>query len=271
MARFDAGEHGVHLRVGRLDDKLYIDLADDQWRAVEIGLNGWRIVADPPLRFRRSAGMRPLPLPKRGGSIDDLRPFLHISSEADFVLSAEWMLAALRDHGPYPVLALSGEQGSAKTFRAAVLRSLVDPNIAPLRTLPREDRDLFIAATNGHVVGFDNLSNLPAWISDTLCRLSTGGGFATRQLYTDQDEVLFDAMRPIILTGIEDIVTCGDLSDSSIFLVLQSISVATGRLETELWLGFVARPIHRESRCGRQPRRPLGARARRLIMARRYF
>jgi len=59
-------------------------------------------------------------------------------------------------------------------------------------------RDLFISACNGHVLAFDNVSGLPAWISDTLWRLATGGGFAVRQLYTDQDEVLFDACRPSI-------------------------------------------------------------------------
>ena len=104
------------------------------------------------------------------------------------------------------MLVLSGEQGSAKSTFSGILRALVDPNTAPLRALPREDRDLFIAATNGHVLAFDNVSGLPAWLSDTLCRLATGGGFAVRQLYTDQDEVLFDATRPMILNGIEDFV-----------------------------------------------------------------
>jgi hypothetical protein len=87
----------------------------------------------------------------------------------------------------------------------------LDLNTAPLRALPREDRDLFIAASNGHVLAFDNVSGLPAWISDTLCRLATGGGFAVRQLYSDQNEVLFDAARPVILNGTEEIVTRPDL------------------------------------------------------------
>ena len=123
------------------------------------------------------------------------------------------MLAVLRPHGPYPVLVLSGEQGSAKSTFSKILRALLDPNAAPLRALPREDRDLFIAATNSHLLTFDNVSGLPSGISDTLCRLATGGGFAVRQLYTDQDEVIFDAPRPVILNGIEDIVTRPDLAD----------------------------------------------------------
>ena len=141
----------------------------------------------------------------------------------DFVLVVAWALACLRNRGPYPVIVLSGEQGSAKSTFSAILRALLDPNTAPLRALPREDRDLFIAASNGHVLTFDNVSGLPAWISDTLCRLATGGGFAVRQLYTDQDEVLFDAARPVILNGIEDIVTRPDLADRAVFLTLEPI------------------------------------------------
>src|SRR5436305_515316 len=80
-----------------------------------------------------------------------------------------------------------------------LLRSLVDPSVTPLRSEPREVRDLMIAATSGWVVALDNLSRLPQWLSDSLCRLSTGGGFATRELYTDSDEVLFDAQRPALL------------------------------------------------------------------------
>ena len=157
--------------------------------------------------------------------------------------SATWLLATLRHGGPYPLLVISGEQGSAKTVLSKMLRALVDPNAAPVRTLPREERDLFIAANNGHVLAFDNVSALPSWLSDTLCRLASGGSFAVRQLYTDQDEVLFDAARPIILNGIEDVVTRPDLADRGLFVTLRSISEAQRRPEKELWREFeLARP-----------------------------
>jgi hypothetical protein len=169
--------------------------------------------------------------------------FLNVKTDAEFVLVVACVLACLRNRGPYPVIALSGEQGSAKSTFSAILRALLDPNTAPLRALPREDRDLFIAASNGHVLVFDNVSGLPAWISDTLCRLATGGGFAVRQLYTDQDEVLFDAARPVILNGIEDIVTRPDLADRAVFLTLEPIPEERRRPEAELWATFeIERP-----------------------------
>jgi hypothetical protein len=243
-ARFDAPEDLVYLRVGALDGRFYLDLGDETWQAVEIDAAGWRVIADPPIRFRRAPGMKPLPIPVLGESIDALRPFLNVHSDADFVLAVSWLLAALRDHGPYPVLVLVGEQGSAKSTLSKMLRDLVDPNTAPLRALSREDRELFIAANNGHVLAFDNVSSLPGWISDTLCRLATGGGFAVRQLYTDQDEVLFDAARPLILNGIEDIVTRPDLADRAVFLTLEPIPEERRRSEDELRVAFeAARPL----------------------------
>jgi hypothetical protein len=239
-AHFDAPERMVHIRVGGLDDRLYLDLGDETWRAVEIDAIGWRVIDNPPVRFRRAAGMQRLPMPVSGGSVETLRSFLNVKTDTDFVLVVAWALAVLRNRGPYPVIVLSGEQGSAKSTFSAILRALLDPNTAPLRALPREDRDLFIAASNGHVLAFDNVSGLPGWISDTLCRLATGGGFAVRQLYTDQDEVLFDAARPVILNGIEEIVTRPDLADRAVFLTLQPIPEERRRPEQELWAAFDA-------------------------------
>lgn len=237
-AQYDGPERVVHVRVGGLDARLYLDLGDTEWRSVEIDADGWRIVENPPVRFRRASGMKPLPIPERGGKIETLRSFLNVQGDADFVLVVSWMLACLRNRGPYPVIVLSGEQGSAKSTFSAILRALLDPNTAALRALPREDRDLFIAANNGHLLAFDNVSGLPAWISDTLCRLATGGGFAVRQLYSDQDEVLFDAARPVILNGIEDIVTRPDLADRAVFLTLEAIPEERRRPEAELWEAF---------------------------------
>lgn len=237
-AHFDAAERQVHIRVGGLDGRLYLDLGDETWRAVEIEPTGWRVIENPPVRFRRASGVKPIPIPVAGGSIETLRSFLNVQTDADFVLVVAWALACLRNCGPYPVIVLSGEQGSAKSTFSAILRALLDPNTAPLRALPREDRDLFIAASNGHVLAFDNVSGLPAWISDTLCRLATGGGFAVRQLYTDQDEVLFDAARPVVLNGIEDIVTRPDLADRAVFLTLEPIPEERRRPEAELWAAF---------------------------------
>jgi hypothetical protein len=130
-AQFDAPLRTIHIRVAEHGGHVYLDLADEHWRAVEIGADGWRVMTCPPVRFRRAAGMLPLPLPVKGGSIDALAPFLNLPGRSDFVLVVAWLLAALRHGGPYPLLAVSGEQGSAKTVLSKILRALVDPNAAP--------------------------------------------------------------------------------------------------------------------------------------------
>jgi hypothetical protein len=242
-AQFDAPERVVSIRLAEHAGRLYLDLADEHWRTVAIGPDGWRVLGCPPVRFRRSPGMLPLPLPERGGSIETLRPFLNLSNQNDFVLVVTWLLAAVRPGGPYPLLAISGEQGSAKTVLSKLLRALVDPNVAPERALPREERELMIAANNGYLLAFDNLSGLPLWLSDALCRLASGGSFAVRQLYTDDAEVLFKAARPILLNGIEDVIGRPDLADRAIFLTLEPIREEQRRSESELWWEFeLARP-----------------------------
>jgi hypothetical protein len=66
-AYFDAPERAVHIRVAGLEGRLYLDLGDESWRAVEIDATGWRVIDNPPVRFRRAAGMKPLPIPVLSG------------------------------------------------------------------------------------------------------------------------------------------------------------------------------------------------------------
>jgi hypothetical protein len=242
-ALFDSPERPVHVRVAEHAGHIYLDLADKHWRAVEIGPDGWRVIGSPPVRFRRPAGMLPIHAPERGGSVEALASFLNLQNRNDFVLIVSWLLAALRFGGPYPLLVISGEQGSAKTVLSKLLKALVDPNTAPVRALAREERELMITANNGHLLAFDNLSGLPIWLSDAFCRLASGGSFAVRQLYTDDEEVLFQAARPVLLNGIEDVISRPDLADRAIFLTLPPIGDAQRRSEVELWREFqIAQP-----------------------------
>jgi hypothetical protein len=247
-AQYDAPEHLVHARIGGINGKIYLDLCDEAWRAVEIDAIGWRIVSSPPVYFRRTAGMLPLPEPVTGGSIGALRPFLNVRcdtetrsvTDTDFVLMVSWTLGTFRDCGPYPGIGVSGEQGTAKTTALKFARNLIDPSTVPLRRLPREDRDLFIAANNNHVLGFDNISGIPSLVSDALCSLSTGGGYAARQLYSDDEEKLFDSTKPWMLNGIEDVVIRPDLADRAILLRFDPIPEDERRAEHELWASFKA-------------------------------
>src|SRR5215472_10818480 len=82
-AQFDAPERAIHVRVAHHEDRVYLDLADHCWQAVEVGPDGWRIMTHPPVRFRRTAGMLPLPAPERGGSIEAFASFLNLPTRDD--------------------------------------------------------------------------------------------------------------------------------------------------------------------------------------------
>ena len=239
QACFEGPRRTVFTRVaGIKDHTLYLDLCDEDWRAVKITADGWKVVNKPVVRFIRRKGMHALPAPVKGGSMNDLRPFINVEDEGDFVLIICWLLAAFRHRGPYTTLFVWGEAGSAKSTLLRLLRQLIDPNTAPVRAPPRENRDLFIAATNSYVPCFDNLSSLSEWLSDTLARLNTGGGFGTRQLYTDDEERLFDAARPLLLGAIENVIEKGDLAERAIPIKLSHIPDDERLEEKELWRKF---------------------------------
>lgn len=239
LARFDGPELVVHLRHAHVDGALYVDMGDRRWRAIEVTAAGWRIVDEPPVKFRRPRGMLALPEPVRDRrhGIEWLQEFLNITDEDAWRLIVGFLLGCYAK-GPYPVLVLNGEQGSAKSTTGRVLRSLVDPARTPDRSAPRDERDLIIAANNGHVVAFDNLSGLKDWQSDGLARLSTGAGFGTRELYTDAEETLFWAARPIILNGITDLAVRSDLLDRSLLITLPRIADERRQTVERFWREF---------------------------------
>jgi hypothetical protein len=244
-ATFDGDGHAVHIRLAGHADKVYLFLADAAWRVVEISATGWRTIAyaDCPVKFRKPKGMLPLPEPQPGGSLVELRGFLNAKEDRTWVLALSWLVGTYNPRGPRPVLGVGGEMGSAKTTLSRALRALIDPNIAPVRRMPRDDRDLAVAASNAHVCAFDNVSGIPAWLSDAFCSLATGGGFSTRKLYEDDEEVIFSACRPVLLNGIEDFITRDDLTDRAVPIVLPTIPEEERRDEQGFWEAFeAARP-----------------------------
>jgi hypothetical protein len=234
QALFGSDTHPVFNRIGTLGRTLYVDLGGADWKAVAINSEGWQVIDHPPARFTRARSMQPLPMPATsGGDINLLRPFLNTATEADFQMLVAWIIGCFHPKGPYPILILNGEQGSAKSTTARVLRNLIDPANPIARSAPNTEQDLVIAAKHNHVLAFDNLSTIKPMMADAFCRIATGGGFGTRKLHTDADEMLFSATRPCLLNGIPDLAGRPDLADRAIVVSLPVIPPSERAFEGE--------------------------------------
>jgi hypothetical protein len=242
-AWFEGDPRLVFTRVGycagEKSSTCYLDLGDPTGRAVQISPAGWVLVDDPPIHFRRPDGLLPLPVPSREGSTDLLRPYVNLD-EPDFRLLIAWMAAALRPCGPYPLLVLLGEQGSAKSTLARLIRMLLDPHAAPLLAQPRKIGELIASTTRGWLLAYDNVSTLPRWMSDALCVLSTAGAFPNHTSSSGDEGSVIHAQRPVVVNAIDELVGRADLADRSIVLELPSIAPEKRRCEDEFWDSFNA-------------------------------
>jgi len=234
-ACYGSPEEPVFLRVTPHGENILIDLGDPQWRVVEVTASGWRVLDEKsPVAFIRKAAMRPLPTPSSGGTLEPLWSLLNVTpSQRPLVAGA--MLNYFHPHGPYFVTNFVGEQGTAKSCAAKILRLLIDPNETPLRSPPRTEQDLLVQAASNWCVALDNLSGLPQWMSDGLCRLSTGGGHSARSLYTDAEEFTLSVKRPVILNGIEDVAARPDLAERALQIELETIHDHRRVSERKLW------------------------------------
>jgi putative DNA primase/helicase len=239
-ALFKSPEHRVHLRTAKEDGAVWLDLADAEGRAVRIDKDGWRVVPAGEVvpKFFRPPNMRPLPVPVQAeADAGQLRRLLNLSDEDTFRLLQTYLSFAIIPERPYPILAVSGPAGAAKSSFAEFVRSTIDPSWVPLVGMPRRE-DLPAFAKNNAVLCFDNLSTIGAYLADDLCRLATGGGLGGRKFYTNDGEATFNARRPVLLTGINDVATRGDLANRTIVVRLDKIPETGRRTDADVREAF---------------------------------
>lgn len=240
-SRFDGATEKSWLRVAETKEAgavaWYLDLADADGCAVRIQPGSWEVVKNPPVKFVRPDGMQPLPTPQRGGSFEQVWEFLNIE-ESERLLLIAVMTSMVRPHGPYPILVLSGEQGCAKSTTTRALKRLIDPRKPILGSLPETPLDLWVVATSNWLLSFDNISSINKTMSNALCQLALEGGMERRKLHTDAEVTILEAMRPMILNGIDDFARAPDLVDRVVMLTCPVITETGRRLEKEFWERF---------------------------------
>ena len=229
----DRPEYTTSVRIAEHDGALYIDLADRRRQVVRLSQGQWSIVSESPIRFVRPSGLQPLPLPLPGGSLQELRKFVNIDDD-ELPLLMTFVIGCFHPNGPYPLLQVVGEQGSAKSSLVRFIHDLVDPNVAVGNTLPRDERDMLVAASSRWLISYDNLTEISRKLSDLFCMLVTGAASASRKLYTNDEQSILHAKRPIIVTAIKDVVVASDLRDRSLTLTLPTIPSESRKSESSI-------------------------------------
>lgn len=234
-----AEESRLYVRCAEHDGALWLDLGDLTGRAVRITAGGWSVEDEVPVLFKRTTLTGPLPEPETGGTIGDLWGWLNVAEDDRPLVAAE-LVARLFSEMPHVVLSILGEHGTAKTTTTKILVSLTDPSPVPVRKTPRDMEAWVTAAAGSWVVALDNLSVIPPWLSDSICRASTGDGDVRRKLYTDGDYAVFAFRRCVIFNGIDVGAVAGDLADRTLPITLHLIPDGQRKNEKAFWADWSA-------------------------------
>lgn len=222
-------------RLRKVDNNIWYDLGKE---AVCISDKGWKIVENPPIMFRRYSHQKPQVRPKKGGDIQMFRKFTNITDESDWDMFLAFAVATLIPDIPRPVLVINGSQGAGKSTPMRMLKDLADPSQLVSAGKITNEAELARLANRHTLLFFDNLSFLEKDNSDVLCRLITGDGFSKRRLYSDDDEVIYNFKRPLMLNGINNFITQADLLDRALILNVERIPEEKRLTELELWGKF---------------------------------
>lgn len=224
----------VHLRVANHDGAIVIDLGDKNGRAVIVRPGGgWEVADVSPVLFRRTALTSAMPEPEHGGDLSDLRSLINVDNDG-WPLLLGWIIAAFMPDIPRPVLMLGGQHGAGKSVLSRYVVGITDPSPAPLRSQPRDVEQWAMAAAGSWVVCIDNVSAIPAWWSDAICKAVTGDGWIRRRLYTDSELAVLSFRRAVILTSIDAGALRGDLGDRLLLLDMRPFPDGRWVAETEL-------------------------------------
>jgi hypothetical protein len=171
--------------------------------------------------------------------MDVLDGLVNLKSERDRRLFKAYLATLPLEHVGRPIFNASGAMGSGKTTIQRLIKRLLDPT-AP-ETVRFDPRDFLQKAMHAFVVMADNQNTIPEWAADTLCRLVTGEADSKRRLYTDDEDVIIELRRAVLLNGINVPTDRGDVLDRSLVVELERIPDGERKTEEELWELFEAK------------------------------
>jgi len=236
-ANFQGDETELHNRVAWHDGNIYYDLSNDEWRVVEITPDGWKVIGNSPVKFRRYGHQRAQIIPDPDGDVKEFLRFTNVRTKYE-VLALVHLVTCMIPDIPHTILNAIGDHGSAKTMFGKLEKKLIDPSVLSVLSLPNRKNELVQQLSHHWMPVYDNLQTIQGWQSDCLCRASTGEGDSRRELYTDDDDVFFHYMHCIVLNGVNSVATLPDLVDRLLSLRFERIPEDKRRTEEEIFREF---------------------------------
>lgn len=237
-SRFDGEEVNLQNRIAWKNDELYYDLANKEWQAIKINKNDWEIVDKPPILFKRYSHNKAQTIPAKNGDVKLFLNYINITNSEHRLLLLIFLVACFIPEIPHTMLVVFGAQGSSKSTLSRLARFLVDPSMIEVASFPNSQKELVQALAHHYFLFFDNVSHISEEQSDVLCKAITGGGHTKRELYSDDDDIIYSFKRCIGMNGINLVTTRPDLLERSLLLELQRIEPAERKTEKELYENF---------------------------------
>ena len=197
----------VYQRIALVDGTLYYDLCNSLWELVRVAPDSIRIVrhgVDTPM-FQRNPNQTAQVTPELGASPDSIEEMCRLL-RMDTLLFKVHLVSFFVESIQTPIILITGQQGSIKSTQSGLIKRMVDPTGSALEdnlsNFPKKLDDLCLRLLNELVIAFDNVSMIPAELSDILCTAVTGTKNFKRQLYKDALEVIMRIKRKIVINGI---------------------------------------------------------------------
>lgn len=251
-AKFDGETIPLHLRVawGHSQNRaipgcIYYDMTDEQYRMIEISVEGgWRIIngsdANVPILFKRHNQIAQVE-PDRNYLPDIFEQFLKLTNlrnKKHRHLLKVYIVSLIIPDIDHTILTTYGPQGAAKSFLLELIKKLIDPSKPTLLTLQKNIAEFIQQVNHIYMPFYDNVKYIPYWLSDEICKAVTGIGHTKRELYSDDEDIIYEHKRCISLNGINVALTEPDALDRSIFIELSDIDDDDRRKEEDLLAEF---------------------------------
>ncbi len=238
IATFDGQLHELSNRATWSNEELWYDLTNDEWQAIKINERGWEVVDTPPILFRRYSHNKSQVMPVQGGDAELFLKYVTIKDPQQQLLLMVSLISYFIPGFPHPITVVFGAQGSAKSTLSKLLRQIIDPSSIEVASLPDKHKELVQALAHHYFLFFDNVSHISESTSDTLCKAVTGSGFIKREMYSDDEDIIYNLKRCMGINSINLIGTRPDLLERSLLLELSRIEPEDRKMEQDLMADF---------------------------------